>query len=86
MTDTTAAAPTGADNEQHTVTDWKDLGQEMWNYLTSRGATIDYRLIDMVVEVPRDIGPDAPRAVWRFDGTVRITTNDNQGTGSAPVS
>ncbi len=86
MTDTTAAASTGADNEQRTVTDWKDLGQEMWNYLTSRGATIDYRLIDMVVEVPRDIGPDAPRAVWRFDGTVRITTNDKQGTGSASVS
>ncbi len=85
MTDTTAAA-TSAENEPHTVTDWKDLGQEMWNYLTSRGATIDYRLIDMVVEVPRDIGPDAPRAVWRFDGTVRITTNDKQGTGSAPVS
>ena len=50
----------------------------MWSYLTGRGAAINYKLIDMTVEVPRDTGADAPRAVWKLDGTLQITTSDNQ--------
>ena len=56
---------------------WTQLGKEMWTYLTGRGAAINYKLIDMTVEVPRDTGADAPRAVWKFDGTLQITTSDN---------
>ena len=59
------------------VVDWTDLGKEMWSYLTGRGAAINYRLIDMTVEVPRDTGADAPRATWKFDGTLQITTSDD---------
>ena len=73
-----------SETEAHTVKDWTDLGREMWSYLTGRGASIDYRLVNMVVEVPRDIGPDAPRAVWKFDGTIRITTSDSHGVEAAP--
>lgn len=75
---------TPSETDAHTVKDWTDLGREMWSYLTGRGASIDYRLVDMVVEVPRDIGPDAPRAVWKFDGTIRITTSDSYGVEAAP--
>lgn len=50
----------------------------MWDYLTGRGAAVNYQLVDMTVEVPRDIGPDAPRAVWKFDGTLRVTTADDE--------
>ena len=57
---------------------WTQLGQDVWAYLTGRGAAINYKMIDMIVEVPRDTGPDAPRAVWRLDGTLQITTSDNQ--------
>ena len=67
---------------ERSIRDWADLGQEMWSYLTGRSAVIDYNFIDMTVEVPRDIGPDAPRATWKFNGTVRITTSDNQANGS----
>jgi hypothetical protein len=56
---------------------WTQLGKEMWAYLTGRGAAINYRLIDMTVEVPRDTGADAPRATWKLDGTLQITTADN---------
>ena len=49
----------------------------MWSYLTGRGAAINYKLVDMTVEVPRDTGADAPRATWKFDGTLQITTSDN---------
>jgi len=58
------------------VLDWTDLGREMWSFLTGRQAAINYEFVDMVVEVPRDTGPQAPRAVWKLDGTLRVTTSD----------
>lgn len=67
------------------ISDWSDLGQQMWSYLTGRGAAVNYTLVDMTVEVPRDIGPDAPRATWKFDGTLRVTTSDDQARGADPL-
>ena len=64
------------------VVDWTDLGKEMWAYLTGRGAAIDYQFVDMHVEVPRDTGPEAPRATWKLNGTLQITTKDNVEGGS----
>jgi hypothetical protein len=64
------------------IQDWTDLGREMWSYLTGRGAAVNYTFVDMTVEVPRDIGPDAPRAIWKFDGTLRVTTSDDLAAGS----
>ncbi len=63
--------------QEHSIRDWADLGQEMWSYLTGRHAMVNYSFDDMTIEVPRDIGPDAPRAVWKFNGTIRVTTNDD---------
>ena len=59
------------------VVDWTDLGREMWSFLTGREAAINYRFVDMAVEVPRDTGPDAPRATWKLNGTLQVTTRDN---------
>lgn len=59
------------------VVDWSDLGREMWSFLTGRRAAINYEFVDMAVEVPRDTGPQAPRAVWKIDGTLRITSEDD---------
>ncbi len=36
----------------------------------------------MAVEVPRDTGPEAPRATWKLNGTLQITTKDNTEGGS----
>jgi len=72
--------------EQHTtneVVDWTDLGREMWSFLTGRQAAINYSFIDMAVEVPRDTGPDAPRATWKLNGTLQVTTSDQQANGNA---
>ncbi|MET1052237.1 MAG: hypothetical protein ABWX65_06330 [Mycetocola sp.] len=77
MTDTSETVGTDSDVAERSIRDWADLGQEMWSYLTGRSAVIDYSFIDMTVEVPRDIGPDAPRATWKFNGTVRVTTSDS---------
>jgi hypothetical protein len=76
--------PTAASNadgpDAHSIKDWTDLGKEMWSYLTGKSAVINYSFIDMMVEVPRDVGPDAPRATWKLNGTLRITTSDGSGT------
>jgi hypothetical protein len=62
--------------------DWADLGAAMWDYLTGRGAAINYTFEEMAVEVPRDTGHDAPRATWVLNGTLRITTSDDHSAGA----
>jgi hypothetical protein len=72
LTDTTPL--TVQPNGSGEVQDWTDLGREMWSFLTGRQAAINYRFIDMAVEVPRDTGAQAPRATWKLNGTLQITT------------
>ena len=68
----------GADRSNEVV-DWTDLGQRMWSFLTGREAAIHYSFEDMAVEVPRDTGPRAPRATWKLNGTLTITTSERGG-------
>ncbi len=65
----------------HQVTSFADLGKEMWSYLTGKGAAINYEFVDMIVEVPRETGAEAPRATWRLNGTLRITTTEGTSAG-----
>lgn len=81
---TTATAPDLPQGRQQ-IGDWADLGQQMWSYLTGRGAAVNYEFVDMSVEVPRDIGPDAPRAVWKINGSLRVTTSDDEAPGADPA-
>jgi len=53
-----------------------DLGMALYERLTGRGAAINYEFKDMIVEVPRDTGSESPRAVWKLNGTLRITTDE----------
>jgi hypothetical protein len=62
-------------------TDIAEFGKELWSYLTGKGATIEYSFVDMSVEVPRTTGPDAQRATWKLNGTLRITTAENASKG-----
>lgn len=69
-------------NENETVTagettTFVDLGMALYERLTGRGAAINYEFRDMVVEVPRSTGADAPRATWKLNGTLRITTDES---------
>ncbi len=59
------------------VVDWSQLGARMWTFLTGREAAINYSFEQMTIEVPRDTGADAPRATWKINGTLTVTTNDN---------
>jgi hypothetical protein len=69
MTDSTVLQNEGSTN-------FADLGKEMWSYLTGKGAAINYEFVDMTIQVPRETGADSPHAVWKLDGTLRITTSD----------
>jgi hypothetical protein len=69
------------DNKSNEVVDWSDLGQRMWTFLTGREAAINYTFRDMTVEIPRDTGSQAPRATWKIDGTLTVTTNDSDTSG-----
>ncbi len=64
------------------TTDITEIGQELWSYLTGKGATIEYSFTDMSVEVPKTTGPDAQRATWKLNGTIRIKTTDKDSAGS----
>jgi hypothetical protein len=75
-TQTTDTATGSRDVKSHSTTSMADLGKEMWAYLTGKGAAIDYEFRDMSVEVPRETGPDSPRATWKLNGTLRITTSE----------
>ncbi|MGV8968973.1 MAG: hypothetical protein ACOH1J_00840 [Microbacteriaceae bacterium] len=79
MTDINNSTANADGPDMHNIQDWTDLGKEMWSYLTGKSAVINYSFIDMTVEVPRDIGPDAPRATWKLNGTLRITTSEGSG-------
>ena len=78
--DNPTEAKNAAGPEARDIKDWTDLGKEMWSYLTGKSAVINYSFIDMVVEVPRDVGPDAPRAIWKLNGTLRVTTSEGAST------
>ena len=74
---------TGTDANNRTgTTDIVEIGQEMWSYLTGKGATVEYSFEDMFVEVPKTTGPNAERATWKLNGTIRIKTTDEDSTGS----
>lgn len=70
------------DVRSSSTTNIADFGREMWSFLTGKGAVIDYTFVDMTIEVPRETGPQSPRATWKIDGTVRITTTDRDAGGA----
>jgi len=58
------------------TTSWPELGIALYDRLTGRNATIEYRFEDMHVAVPSATGEDAEHAHWEIDGTVEITTQE----------
>ena len=77
MSTTSQVSTQSLDDTSGEVVDWTDLGRKMWSFLTGREAAVNYRFIDMSVEVPRDTGSNAPRATWKLNGTLQVTTTDN---------
>ncbi len=70
-------APTSDDEVIDETTNWPDLGIALYERLTGRGATITYTFEDMEVAVPSKVGPDADHAHWHVNGTLRISTSED---------
>ncbi|PSP94405.1 hypothetical protein BRC91_06350 [Halobacteriales archaeon QS_4_62_28] len=60
------------------TTTWPDLAISLYDRLTGRGAEITYEFEDLEVDVPSGTGDDAEHARWRVDGTMRITTREQE--------
>lgn len=65
---------------QTEVTTWPHLAEGLYSFLTGRGATIEYQFDNMEVSVPRDTSPNAPSALWKLNGTVRVRTYESDTT------
>jgi hypothetical protein len=55
---------------------WPELAEALYEKLTGRSSQISYGFEDMYIEVPRNTGTDAPRAIWRLHGTLTISTTE----------
>jgi hypothetical protein len=56
------------------ATSWVQIAEGLYDFLTRRGATIEYSFKDMEVMVPRDTGENAPLAKWSVNGTIQVRT------------
>lgn len=57
---------------------WPELAIGLYDKLTGRGAQINYEFDNFEVWVPSSTDSDADSAKWKMNGTLRITTTDNQ--------
>ena len=55
---------------------WPDLAISLYDRLTGRNAEITYDFEEMQVDVPSRAGSDADHATWRVDGTITVTTSE----------
>ncbi len=65
-----------------TLTDtktWPDLGIALYDRLTGRNAEITYDFDNFELEIPSSASPDATHAKWRFNGSIRIKTRNQDG-------
>jgi hypothetical protein len=66
------------DDRLDETTTWPDLGIALYDRLTGRNAVIEYDFDDMNVYVPSRAGEDADHAHWRVDGTMTISTREQE--------
>ena len=55
---------------------WPDLAISLYDRLTGRNAEITYDFDEMEVDVPSQAGSDADHARWRVDGTITVSTRE----------
>ena len=67
---------TNASTTQDTRT-WPELAIGLYDKLTGRNAEITYQFENFGIEIPSSAAPNADRAHWRLDGTLKIRTRDN---------
>jgi hypothetical protein len=64
-----------ADTEKG-ITTWPELAVGLYDKLTGRNAEITYEFENLEVHVPSSATDQAPQAVWRLNGVVKIRARD----------
>jgi hypothetical protein len=57
---------------------WPDLAIGLYERLTGRQAEITYDFKDFELQVPSNASENAKHAPWKFNGTLKIRTQDGQ--------
>ena len=55
---------------------WTDLIAELFDRLTGKGASVSYTFENLIIDIPRAIGPDGRNigsAQWTINGRIAIT-------------
>ena len=64
------------DTNRRGTTTWPELAESLYDFLTGRGATIEYKFEHMDIHVPSSASHDHAQAKWTLNGTLRISTTE----------
>ncbi len=56
------------------ISGWTQLAESLYDFLNKRKTTIEYSFDNMEVMVPQSTGPEAPHALWKLNGAIRLRT------------
>ncbi|MEM1208402.1 MAG: hypothetical protein AAFY08_12705 [Planctomycetota bacterium] len=58
---------------------WPDLAHGLYERLTGSNAEITYDFQNMEIDIPSKIGDGAQHAKWRFNGVLKVRTQNTGG-------
>jgi len=64
---------------------WTDLIVELFDRLTGKGASVNYTFENLIIDIPRAIGPDGRNigsAQWTINGRIAITAEAHDTTNT----
>ena len=65
-----------ATKKDDSSTRWEDLAIGLYDRLTGRHAEITYEFEDLKIGIPSSTADDAEYAIWKFDGIIKIRTQN----------
>lgn len=63
-------------NEGSDIETWPDLAASLYDKLTGKGSTINYKFEDFSIKIPSKVGSEAQHATWNINGTLSISTEN----------
>jgi len=67
---------TTTNHDKRETTTWPELAEGLYGFLTGRGATIEYSFDNMEIGVPSAARAEAPQAMWKINGSLKIRTTE----------
>ena len=64
-------------NESNDLETWPDLAASLYDKLTGKGSTINYKFDEFSLKIPSKVGSGAQHASWVINGTLSISTENS---------